>query len=63
VFRWIDGVLLHPFPKIVKANELLAFETTTPDGGRVENSFLDYHDYGDKAHNSSQTTPFPFPCQ
>ena len=51
VFSWIDNVLLHPFPGVAKASELVAFETVTPDGQFVSNSYLDFRDYRDKPEN------------
>jgi predicted permease len=47
VFSWIDAVLLHPFPGVEKSNELVAFETLTPNGEPVSNSYLDFRDYRD----------------
>src|SRR5260370_15872421 len=58
VFSWIDTVLLHPFPRVAKPNELLAFETTRADGESVENSYLDFRDYRDNLKSISGLAPF-----
>jgi predicted permease len=47
VFSWVDSVLLHPYPGVENAGQLMAFETTTASGDHVENSYLDYRDYRD----------------
>lgn len=58
VFSWIDNVLLHPFPGVAKASELVAFETMTPDGQFVSNSYLDFRDYRDNLKTISGLAMF-----
>ena len=47
VFSWTDAVLLRPLPGAGNAHELLSFETLTPDGEFITNSYPDYRDYRD----------------
>ena len=47
VFSWIDTVLLHPIPGAAKGRPLVAFETLTPDGEAITNSYPDYRDFRD----------------
>jgi predicted permease len=58
VFSWIDAVLLHPFPGVSNAGELVAFETMTPDGQFVANSYLDFRDYRDNLKTISGLAMF-----
>jgi putative ABC transport system permease protein len=58
VFSWIDSLLLHPYPGVEKAGELMAIETTTANGEHVENSYLDYRDYRDHLKTLSGLTMF-----
>jgi predicted permease len=46
VFSWIDSILLRPFPG-VDDRGLVAFETLTPSGEAVTNSYPDFRDYRD----------------
>jgi predicted permease len=47
VFSWIEMVLLQPLPGVADSNRLVAFETTTPNGEFIPNSYPDYRDYRD----------------
>jgi predicted permease len=47
VFSWIDAVLLRPLPGVEKGQELASFETVTPNGQFITNSYPDYIDYRD----------------
>ena len=47
VFSWIDGVLLRPIPGVADGQELVAFETLTPNGQSITTSYPDYRDYRD----------------
>ena len=47
VFSWIDAVLLRPVPG-VDDRGLVAFETVTPSGETVTNSYPDFRDYRDR---------------
>ena len=47
VFSWIEMVLLHPLPGVADSNRLVSFETTTPNGEFIPNSYPDYRDYRD----------------
>jgi len=47
VFSWIDGILLRPLPGVENPGELVSFETVTPSGEFVANSYPDYRDYRD----------------
>lgn len=47
VFSWIEAVLLHPLPGVANDSELASFETTTPNGEFIPNSYPDYRDYRD----------------
>ena len=48
VFSWIEAVLLHPLPGVSDADgQLASFETTTPNGEFIPNSYPDYRDYRD----------------
>jgi predicted permease len=46
VFSWIDAILLRPLPG-VDDRGLVAFETLTPSGEAVGNSYPDFRDYRD----------------
>lgn len=45
VFSCIETVLLRPLPGVMHSEELVAFETTTPNGGFVPTSYPDYRDF------------------
>ena len=47
VFSWIEMVLLQPLPGVADSNRLVSFETTTPNGEFIPNSYPDYRDYRD----------------
>ncbi len=47
VFNWIDAILLRPLPGVANGAELAAFETVTPNGEFITNSYPDYRDYRD----------------
>ena len=47
VFSWIDLVLVRPLAGVSGDRELVAFETTTPNGEFVTTSYADYRDYRD----------------
>ncbi len=47
VFSWIDTVLLRPLPGTGNPQELVAFETVTPNGEFITTSYPDYRDYRD----------------
>ncbi|MBV8437376.1 MAG: ABC transporter permease, partial [Silvibacterium sp.] len=48
VFRWVDTILLHPLPGVAQPDRLVAFETVTPGGAFVTNSYPDYIDFRDR---------------
>ena len=63
VFSWIDLVLVHPLPGVADSNRLVSFETTTPNGEFIPNSYPDYRDYRDHLTLISGlaiSTPHPF---
>ena len=47
VFSWIETVLLRPLPGVADTARLVSFETTTPNGEFIPNSYPDYRDYRD----------------
>ena len=48
VFRWIDSVLLHPYPGVTDSRGLVLIETVTASGEHlVASSYLDVRDYHD----------------
>src|SRR3974377_696183 len=47
VLSWIDAILLRPLPGAQNPGELVSFETVTPNGEFITNSYLDYRDYRD----------------
>jgi predicted permease len=47
VFSWIQMVLLQPLPGVADGSQLVSFETTTPNGEFIPNSYPDYRDYRD----------------
>lgn len=47
VFWWVDTILLHPLPGVEQPDRLVAFETVTPGGAFVTNSYPDYIDFRD----------------
>ena len=47
VFSWIQAVLLRPLPGVTDGSRLVSFETTTPNGEFIPNSYPDYRDYRD----------------
>jgi len=63
VFSWIEMVLLHPLPGVADSNRLVSFETTTPNGEFIPNSYPDYRDYRDHltlVSGLAISTPNPF---
>src|ERR1700751_3020621 len=48
VFGWVDAILLHPLPGVSQPDRLVAFETLTPGGAFVTNSYPDYIDFRDR---------------
>ncbi len=44
VYGWLDLVLLRPLPGVARAEEVVAVETVTPSGSRIDSSYLDYRD-------------------
>ena len=48
VFGWVDSILLHPLPGVQAPDRLVAFETVTPGGAFVTNSYPDYIDFRDR---------------
>jgi predicted permease len=63
VFSWIEMVLLHPLPGVADSNRLVSFETTTPNGEFIPNSYPDYRDYRDRltlVSGLAISTPNPF---
>jgi predicted permease len=47
VFSWIEAVLVQPLPGVAECSELVSFETITPNGEFIPNSYPDYRDYRD----------------
>lgn len=47
VFSWIDAVLVRPLPGVADGNQLVSFESETPNGEFVPTSYPDYRDYRD----------------
>ena len=61
VFSWIDAVLLHPLGGVSRPDELVAFETVTPNGQFTPTSYPDYRDYRDYLHlQLAMTRPTSF---
>ena len=44
IFSWVRGVLLNPLPGTSDPQRVVALETTTPDGGWKDTSYLDFRD-------------------
>jgi len=61
VFSWIDGVLLNPLGGVSRPQELVTFETVTPNGQFTPTSYPDYRDYRDYLHlNLAMSRPTSF---
>jgi predicted permease len=61
VFSWIDAVLLHPLGGVSHPEQLMAFETVTPDGQATPTSYPDYRDFRDYLHlNLAMARPTSF---
>jgi hypothetical protein len=56
VFSWINSVWLNPFPGVVRAGELVAFESTAPNVDYQSTSFRDYRDFRDNLKEVSGLT-------
>src|SRR5436305_6046610 len=48
VFSWIQTTLLRPLPGVAGGSELVSFETMTPNGEFIPNSYPDYRDFRDR---------------
>jgi len=53
VFSWIERVLLNPLPGVADAGRVVALETVTPSGERIDTSYPDFRDYQSLAHSLS----------
>jgi predicted permease len=53
VFSWIERVLLDPLPGVAEPHRLLALETRTPAGERIDTSYPDFLDYRAQAESFS----------
>lgn len=49
IFGWVRSLLLSPLPGVVRAGRIVAVETLTPAGTRIDTSFADYSDLCDAA--------------
>ena len=51
IYGWLRAVLLAPLPGVARASEIVAVETRTPDGTRIDSSWADYVDLSDQARS------------
>ncbi|MCW5981685.1 MAG: ABC transporter permease [Bryobacteraceae bacterium] len=47
VYSWIETALMRPLPGVAATDELVSFESTTPNGEFIPNCYPDYRDYRD----------------
>ncbi|MFT4114928.1 ABC transporter permease, partial [Silvibacterium sp.] len=48
VFRWMDGVVLHPLAGVSEPQRIVALDSLTANGEVVPNSYPDYIDFRDR---------------
>ncbi len=53
VFSWIERVLLDPLPGVAEVGRVVALETRTPAGDRIDTSYPDFLDYRAQAKSFS----------
>ncbi|HEY7113894.1 MAG TPA: ABC transporter permease [Thermoanaerobaculia bacterium] len=58
LFGWIRALLLDPLPGVPHANEIVAVETRTPAGTRIDSSWADYSDLAREARSFSGLVAF-----
>ena len=58
LFGWIRALLLDPLPGVPRANEIVAVETRTPAGTRIDSSWADYADLAREARSFSGLVAF-----
>jgi predicted permease len=58
VYGWLRALLLSPLPGVERAGEIVAVETRTPDGNRIDSSWADYIDLSEQAHSFSGLIAF-----
>jgi predicted permease len=58
LFGWIRALLLDPLPGVPGANEIVAVETRTPAGTRIDSSWADYADLARETRTFSGLVAF-----
>ena len=58
IYGWLRALLLSPLPGVAQASEIVAVETRTPDGTRIDSSWADYVDLTEQAHSFSGLIAF-----
>ncbi len=58
VFGWVRELVLSPLPGVVQADRMVAIETRTPAGTRIDSSYADYVDLAEGATSFSGIVAF-----
>jgi putative ABC transport system permease protein len=58
LFGWVRSLLLSPLPGVAKASEIVAIETRTPAGTRIDSGWADFEDLRAQASSFSGVIAF-----